>query len=383
MGGRRAVVFGGNHHNTLGAVRSLSRAGYAVELIMVFRDGDGVDFVSYSKCVCRKHIVGDIEAGVDILRSYPLAATLIPILATGDPIAEALDRNYDALCDRFLISNVRHRQGLLCRAMDKTFMREVALEVGFDAPGERTMRCGDSIPEAMSYPCIVKPKESIDGDKTDIVVCYDAGQLKAALVRPIDYLVQDYIEKDYELNVMGVSLDEGKTVLSPGVIRKIREWPEGMGSSSFSVMVSFQEVGVDFEKVRSYLRKIGYEGVFSIEFVSRNGRNYFLEINLRNDGNSYVSTAFGLNLCAVWANGGPAELPISLRYPFYFMEEHKDFRHILARRISVGKWIADWRKVDCYLTFDRRDPKPSWIRWRRFLLNVLLAAPRRIKRSFS
>ena len=54
---------------------------------------------------------------------------------------------------------------------------------------------------------------------------------------------------------------------------------------------------IQVDKVCEYINVLGYSGLFSVEFLlSNSGEAYFLEVNLRNDGNGYLPTYGGVNL---------------------------------------------------------------------------------------
>lgn len=41
--------------------------------------------------------------------------------------------------------------------------------------------------------------------------------------------------------------------------------------------------------VRYFIRDLGYSGLFSLEFIrDKSGKDYFMELNMRNDGNAYA-----------------------------------------------------------------------------------------------
>ena len=72
------------------------------------------------------------------------------------------------------------------------------------------------------------------------------------------------------------------------------------------------------EKVEKFIREIGYKGLFSVEFIrDAVGNDYFLEINMRNDGNAYCVQCAGVNLPNIWykyAANPQAEIKESVRF---------------------------------------------------------------------
>lgn len=60
------IVFGGNHHNTLGVIRSLGQKGLSTILLLV-DDDDRVSYVSKSKYIAKVHKYASYESGVQYL----------------------------------------------------------------------------------------------------------------------------------------------------------------------------------------------------------------------------------------------------------------------------------------------------------------------------
>ena len=57
------------------------------------------------------------------------------------------------------------------------------------------------------------------------------------------------------------------------------------------------------EKIRTFMRSTGYNGLFDIDLVeTEDGRIYFLEVNLRYGASGYVVTCEGINLPGMFAD---------------------------------------------------------------------------------
>ena len=68
-------------------------------------------------------------------------------------------------------------------------------------------------------------------------------------------------------------------------------------------MFSFSEFSENglLQKCISFIREVGYTGLFSMEFLrDKYGNDYFMEINFRNDGNAISVTEAGVNLPYIW-----------------------------------------------------------------------------------
>ena len=138
----------------------------------------------------------------------------------------------------------------------------------------------------------------------------------------------------FHRQAIGVSVDRfvarrGRTVVIPGVTRLI--WASSESSNTGIVEIDgfdkYDDIPLD--RVRSFIRATGYSGSFSVEFLrDKEGRDYFMEINFRNDGNAIVATAANVNLPAMWwehATGGSVRKPNGKRFrkavaiPFWSM----------------------------------------------------------------
>lgn len=368
------IILGGNHHNTLGVIRSLGEKNISPILILIDKTQKG--FTSKSKYIKKTFFVENAEEGISILEK--IAENLKEkgvLITTNDKSAKAVDNKYYLLSKYYFLPNVNQTEGLLVSNMDKEFMKNIALKSGMDVPKSWIIHQGEKKTKDVKYPCITKNVRSIDGGKTDIVICNDSKELNKVLKRGKDFLIQEYINKDYELNVLGCSINNGEKIISPGVIKKIREYPYRSGSSSFSVIVPFEEVNIDFKVIENYIKAIKYDGIFSIEFVSKDSINYFLEINLRNDGNGYISTAAGLNLPYIWycsKIGQTSQIDKNeITLPFYFMEDFTDFRHVLSKRITFRQWWIDRKRTNCFLMYNKNDKRPFFNKLRLVINDII------------
>lgn len=376
-----AIVIGANHHNTLGVIRSLGEMNVPVHLILV---GNSESFVLKSKYITCSRLVKSKDEVLDcLIENYPPSSDKIVLFPCNDKVAELIDVNYSLLSQRFILPNINNSPNQISNAMRKDYMQEVAVESGLITPKYFVLHQNEKLPDDIAFPCITKTLRSVEGSKSDIIVCHNQEELIKAIKSENDYLIEDFIEKEYELNVLGCSIDHGNVVYVPGVIRKIREWPHKKGSSSFSVVCSLEEYGLSKDIIDKFIRSLKYEGLFSIEFVSKDGVNYFLEVNLRNDGNGYISTSMGLNLAYAFYSysitNKALQMIDSLRYPFYFMEDFTDIKHVMNHNITFKEWRECYKKVDCFLCYNSNDPKPFYKKLKYILLDYCKAFIRKIR----
>lgn len=81
-----------------------------------------------------------------------------------------------------------------------------------------------------------------------------------------DYLIiQEFVEKEYEIDAVGVSTEQG--VIMGGAIHKYRHWPRLVGAGAFGVFECMNQFNVDIAAISRFIKKSGYHGPFSVEFL--------------------------------------------------------------------------------------------------------------------
>lgn len=367
----KIIVLGDNHHNTLGVIRSLGEKGLNAELII---KRTSHYFITVSKYL---GAVYEISSESDLLKCLNNIAEkeAIPsvLICCSDWYISVVDKNYDKLKFNFRSFNAK-KANEINRLMSKDVQQNYATAAGLTVPKTWTLTKEDQIPSDIVFPCIVKTEISVQGTKSDIVVCHDINELEKSLTKSVPYIIQEYIEKEYELNALGCSINHGDTCIIPGIIHKIREYPEGKGSSSFSVLKDFNDYpGLDVNSICKLIKLLGYEGLFSVEFVYKNQQYYFLEVNLRNDGNGYIPTSAGVNLPYMWycyCVGEIFDIP-KASLPHYFMADVRDIFHVIkAKSLLFKTWLKDLRRTNCYLLYNKKDPNPFW----KYIINTVLVS---------
>jgi D-aspartate ligase len=123
-----------------------------------------------------------------------------------------------------------------------------------------------------------------------------------------------------------------------------------------------------YEALREMLAKIGFEGIYEIEFlIDKNDNLYFSEINFRNSTWSYASTCAGMNLPVLWA-----ETMLSGRIPenayceipegFTAMVEPIDYqKRVIDRGYGIEEWYQDFINANCKYYFGKDDLKPFFV----------------------
>lgn len=372
----KVIIIGGFHHNTYGLIRSLGEVGINSDVILEPCQPK-VNWLFASKYIIRTYILSEDENLVDyLLKTYSDEKEKPVVYCGSDSSISLLDNAYNLLKEKFYIFNANGKQGRINHYMNKEAMFPLAEECGLTTIKTWHLKRNEIDKIELTYPMLIKPNNSLGGVKADIKISYNKEELKNNMHDGVDYILQEYIEKDYELNMLGLALKTEDNVIFPGVIKKLREYP--LGSSSFARIDSINKYPfLNIDGINKFVRLIGFNGLFSIEFVVKESTAYFLEINMRNDGNGYMSTGAGLNLPLIWYHYccgiSDNRQSLHLMKPFYFMSEETDYKHISEGKLSRLDWFKCLFKANAFFIINKRDMKPG-------LVFLALEVGRKIKR---
>ena len=367
---RKAIVIGGNHHNTLGVIRSLGRKGIRPFVILTTKNPN--PFVLKSKYIQDGRIVNTSEQAIDLMLSDFTVNDEKPVVfACHDVISSLLDVNRDKLTSLFVIPGCE-KPGRVTTIMNKMVMGDIAHDVGLNIPKSFIVNDKNLSEQLCDYPCIVKPVESRLGAKTEIHVFRSAEQLHGFLNSKSgkSFLVQQYIEKETEFQLIGCSLLSGKEIIIPGVSIILRQ-PQTTNTGFLHYTSLDKSYNVTLENTKRFIKEIGYSGLFSVEYLrDKSGVDYFMEINFRNDGNSICVTNSGVNLPYIWylgCNGGDFRSEVLPIHEEYVMPEFAELDLLAKGKISFRQWKSDMNKATSYMDYAEDDPSPTegWKRYRR------------------
>lgn len=371
----KIIVIGGNHHNTLAVLRSLGEKGVKSMLIVVSQDSK--PFVGYSKYIQELRVVKFVEEISSAMYALHHSSDTAVVIACADSISSYLDSNRNRLSKNFVLP-CSLEEGKITRLMNKNIMMEVAIESGILVPKSWIVYSVNPEISHITYPCIVKPLVSKNGSKADIVVCERKSELEYYLnhCNCEELQIQEYIIKDIEFQLIGCSLNGGEEVIIPGASIILRQ-PQNT-NTGFLRYLPIREFSYDRKSCVEFIRKTGYSGLFSLEFIrDKKGADYFMEINFRNDGNSICVTASGMNLPYIWylSNNGlnyEKELCYDTMKEVLVMPEFEDFANVKNGNISIFKWIRDVYKTDRFMDFSKHDQRPFWIRLYKSIIGKIL-----------
>lgn len=353
----QAIIIGDSFNNTLGLVRSLGEK--KINQILILVGNPDRLFISKSKYLKKDNVfqIATLDECIPLLLRITDKNLKQVILCTNDAAACFVDQNEEFLNTIFITPMSGKKLGNL---MNKSEQCLIAKECGFDIPEYFVYHRDEVFKSPFDFPIILKPLYSTQGEKSDIHICQSPDHLKEHLrssSKCNEFIVQEFIVKDYEINLLGVSTDFG--VVVPGGVQKMRHYPTIYSPCSFGKYQSINKFGINIDYIKKIMDRIGYRGLFSIEFLRKGKKSYFMEINFRNDGLAYTATAAGANLPAIYMSLTSPPQDIHVK-DIYMMDLSLDYCHVKDRNISLKKWAYDFYKTQCQLNYNSKDLIPTF-----------------------
>lgn len=313
---QKVIVIGQGFTGRLSIVRSVAQIGCDITLIVLTHrnktDGGLIEdkpIDAYSKYVNRTLYCEtyNMEMLIDLLLTQCVDLDQKTfIFPDNDFSAAAIDQSLDVLKDHFYCPNINWKQGAVVEWMNKERQKQLAQEVGLHVPNSLVIEIKDGkyiIPDTISYPCFAKPLVSLVGAKLGLKKCNNRMELEKHLTqlptlneryRSIKLLVEDFKKIDREFALLGFS--DGEEVVIPGIIEILQLAHGTHFGVAVQGMVFPAEDNDLIEKFSQLIKKIGFVGIFDIDFYESEGLIYFAEINMRFGGSGYAYTKTGVNL---------------------------------------------------------------------------------------
>lgn len=361
------AVIGGAHHNTLGVIRSLGEQGISKENIHVLLIGDHItnrNIISTSKYVLTQNVSHDKSYNkiIEWLTKLSEDGKKRVVVCCSDGASEVVISNKQKLSDSFYLPSSKTD---ISRLMEKNVQDAIAISCGLHVPQSTVITRGSKF-EWNRFPCITKPLKSVIGaGKYDICIASSYSELKSELgkIEAAEVQIQEFISKKMEFQLIGCSLNGGKTIIIPGYTRILRQ-PRNT-NTGYLEYSPIEGLDYDSEAVNGFIRKIGYSGLFSIEFIrDENNTDYFLEINMRNDGNAYCVKSAGVNLPFIWCYysvfGQLPDLSLSFSNSIRFIPDFNDLKVALSQKCTL-KWVAEFIKAESHSIFNSKDIGPFFV----------------------
>lgn len=355
----KCIVFGPDHYNPLGVIRSLGEAGvYPIVILWA----NSPSLVNHSKYISKLYVVDNIETGYKILTTIYGNEVEKPFLfLTMDKIVSFIDNHYSEIKNKFITYN-GGEQGRLNWLMNKDHITDLGLQAGLDVPAKEVVVTG-VLPNHVKYPVITKALDSTMGAwKGDVHICNNEVELLEAYkkIQAPKLIVQEYIEKKGEFCFEGFAINDGNDIFLPFEFKYIRLYDDSYGHY-MTVTKVVEDAFI--AKIRKLFKLAKFNGIFEIEFMlGPNNEKYFLEINLRASTWNYATTVGGANLPYWWAKSTLlGRIPIKQinisKESFTAMVEPSDFKRN-AKAVGYSTWIKQCLGCACHYYYNGKDPKP-------------------------
>lgn len=355
------IVFGMEHYNPLGLIRTLGR--YGIHPVYIAIKGRGVAS-SKSKYIEKVHYVDTIEEGYDVLlKEYSNMPQKPFVLTTDDDVQSILDVNYSKLKDMFIMYHAG-TDGRVTEYMDKKRILEIAEKHGLKVLPTVVAERG-VIPENLEYPVITKAMSPTEANwKKNVFICESEEELKEAFeqIACSKVLIQKFVEKKNELCLDGFTIDQGRQSFIPmgtNYNYLIRGY-----YSPYMTAFNFEDQEM-LGSINSMFEEIGFEGIFSVEFIiDQDETCYFSEVNFRNSTWNYIASFIDMPIPLLWCEAmltGKIDQNWKKTFPDHFtaMTEPIDYKiRVEGGRVDLAQWLMEFKTTDVPFYLDAEDPGP-------------------------
>ena len=314
---QKVVIIGHSFTSRLGLIRSVARIGCEITVVAMTGYKRGRKKLNTDKPVdCYSKYVSNVyyclredkEAFIHLLleRCTDPDRKVVLIPDSDDTVA-AIDANKEKLEKYFYFPYILGETDSIAYWMDKSHQKEAARSVGLDVADARIISIVNgqyTLPDDLNYPCFPKPVATMNGGKGGMKRCDDAAALSQVLdfivrnrSRTVKLLIEDYKPIDQEYALLGFS--DGKEVVIPGILKLLAVSKKNKGIARQGLVMPVGELSDLVEKFKRLILKIGFVGVFDIDFFESQGIYFFCEVNLRFGGSGYAVTKMGVNLPAM------------------------------------------------------------------------------------
>lgn len=377
----RILVAGRNYCSNLCMARSLGEAGYEVEVLRIFQVRPKRKNVmkkmkpdAYSKYVKAFYICVSRRRSrriVNRLKQIADPDNKMLLIPADDLVANIVDDYLEELQDYYLLPNIDNKAGAINRLMSKEVQKELAAAAGLPVVNScviRTKQGEFEIPDSVSYPCFMKPNISKNSSKSRMRKCDSREELEEALTefsqkKDIEMLIEDYVEIEKEYSILGVSTREG--VVGPGYFgAEEGGHAERRGVALIGKILSCSEEQKLIDDILKFIGTLNFEGLYDVDLIqTKDGKMYFVELNMRFGASGYAVTQCGVNLPAMFADYMIFHKPIDLNCKV--KETGKTF---ISEKVMVDEYIKSFitwpelkekmNAVDIHFIKNEEDMKP-------------------------
>lgn len=356
----RIVIWGADNYNTLGVVRSLANADFDIMLIVI---GQKHKIATASKYCKRYYITHSIKEGINyMVENYPEQtnpqnkAVLIP---GGDGASLGIAENHRVLYNRFHLMCTADPD-VLIKVTDKNVMGSIANKSGLLVPKAQEYHSGTT-DILVPFPAILKPVyiEGRTEFKTKVLNNVQELRSFSRFLNPNNrYLLQQFINKSYDIVVYGCRLPNGHLELAGH--HTLERWSDDGGGSYGHLYPDIPDY-LNPKGLERFLKLIDYYGEFSAEYGYMDGKAYFYEVNLRNDGFCHLTFQAGANLPLLWVQsclGLPITASPKMTKSVIGINEIYDIINVFRGTISWDKYKKDKAEAEAFHFYDSIDLQP-------------------------
>jgi predicted ATP-grasp superfamily ATP-dependent carboligase len=363
----RVLVTGSEVPAGLAALRGLSAAGFEPWAAVVGRGAAGARSRACGGIVQVPDPRSEADAFVRALADAASRLKVAAVLPGTEAALLALAGRSDAFPASVAVGNAP--EAALRRATDKTALALLALRAGLDTPPTRIVVAGGTLATEydLSFPAVVKPLRSelttADGGlrRFEAHRVESRAELERALRDLPDEvgLVQPYIDGRL-ISVNGVAWKGSVEGMHQHVVYRV--WPERCGHLAYAETIPLGEERE--HAVGAFMRELDWSGVFNLQLIEHEGRQYVIDLNPRFYHSLGLAVAAGVNLPAIWTSL-LLDLPFDpgrCRFGVRFRDEKDDPRAIW-RELRRGQATALLgllpRRDTAHSLFSIRDPGPA------------------------
>ena len=290
-----AIVIGRNYTTRLSLIRAAGMVGCDVVVIQTQKsqkDVQRIDASSRFVVDCKISREPDQRELIDTILQYKDGAREKLILPADDYAAATVDLYFDELKDYFVFPHVNHTPGAVIQLMNKSFQKQLAQEAGFQVAKGWVCKMVDGvyqIPDVVTFPCFTKPQDSCQGPlKHYQRKCGTRKDLESVLseiaqIYNGSILVEEYVDIEREYGVQGTSLN-GVPII-PGVVLKDKS---RQGLTATGVICPISRIPSLEDKLRAFMEKTCFTGVFDVDLYEAEGKLFFNELNVRLGANGFA-----------------------------------------------------------------------------------------------
>lgn len=361
------IIFGGDHYNSLGVARVFGVNGIKpCGILVVPKGSEKLCYARFSKYWKQVWTVENEQEGIHLLLTLKTSEKQV-VIPTSDKAETEIDKNLSSLRDYYYLPNINDTESAVQILMDKFEQNKWANKIGLKTAKTWIHALDAPLPENLTFPCILKPVASSEGDKRDICKCSNTQDLHNALdnLRQKQYkriLIQEFLKKDYEMELWGCIPKNSKKI--PYLLSKhLREWPVVGGSVSCHQFLLDAEIRKKSEEILYSIKDNGYTGNIDIELFMIQGEVYLNEVNFRNSGDVYACFHNKVFYPLIWYLDilGEDVSTLNSEYSdkYYAMNEITDFKQVLAKNISLKEWSHYLFNCKDFAFYFSSDMKPA------------------------